>query len=140
MCLMSQIQEIQFWSPEFMVLSHIHIRVRSQRHIPKGDFPSDDSPNGNFPNMQFPKRQLPKGQIRPAEAPQAAMGAKGCSQDGLGGRSPQIEQAGGLLLRLGQNWEVAAWEITHLGSCHWEKTHGKLPLGKNPLGKYLKVK
>ena len=43
-------------------------------------------------------------------------------------------------------WEVAAWEISRLGSCHlgkypwevtaWENTLGKLPLGKIPLGKY----
>mgnify|MGYP000929313377 CR=1 FL=1 len=41
-------------------------------------------------------------------------------------------------LRLGQTWEVAAWEIAHLGSCHlgkypwevatWEKSFGKLPI------------
>ena len=43
----------------------------------------------------------------------------------------------GRALRLGQTWEVAAWEIAHLGSCHlgkyrwevatWEKSFGKLP-------------
>ena len=40
-------------------------------------------------------------------------------------------------MRLGQTWEVAAWEIAHLGSCHlgkypcevttWGKSCGKVP-------------
>ena len=45
--------------------------------------------------------------------------------------------AGGRALRLGQTWEVAVWEIAHLGSCYlgkypWyvatlEKAFGKVP-------------
>ena len=34
------------------------------------------------------------------------------------GRVPLIEKAVGRALRLGLNWEVAAWEIAHLGSFH----------------------
>ena len=40
-------------------------------------------------------------------------------------------------MRLGQTWKIAAWEITHLGSCNkrkspwevasWEKSFGKVP-------------
>jgi len=42
------------------------------------------------------------------------------------GQAPQLEQAGGRALRLGQTWEVAAWKIAHLGSSHlgkivWER-------------------
>ena len=43
---------------------------------------------------------------------------------------------GGRALRLGQTWEVASWEILHLGSCHlgkypWEVAGWKRPFGKN---------
>ena len=60
---------------------------------------------GIFPNVQFTKRQFPKGQVWPSEAPKAAMGGDPCGQDGLEGRT----------VRLGRTWEVAAWEIAHLG-------------------------
>ena len=83
-------------------------QVLSQRHFSKGDILSI-----NLPNVQFQKWQLPKGQVRPSEAPQAAIETERCGQDGLGGRA----------LRLVQTWEVAAWEIAHLGIC---------PLGKYP--------
>ena len=53
------------------------------------------------------------------------------------GPSAAARQAGGRLLRLGQPWEVATWEIAHLGSCNlgkypwevatWEKSFGKVP-------------
>ena len=53
------------------------------------------------------------------------------------GRAPRLELEGGRVLRLGQIWEVAAWEIAHLGSCQlgkypcevatWEKSYGKVP-------------
>ena len=46
------------------------------------------------------------------------MGAERCGLYGLEGRTLRIEQAWGRALRLGQTWEVAAWEIAHLGSCH----------------------
>ena len=59
--------------------------------------------------------------------------------DGIGGRAPRLDHAGGRALLLGHSWEVAAWVIAHLGSCHmgkypwevatWEK--------KMPLAKYL---
>ena len=35
---------------------------------------------------------------------------------------------GGRALRLGQTWEVAAWEIAHFGSFHLENCH----LGSRP--------
>ena len=68
----------------------------------------------------FGVRYFPKG-IFPRETPKCAIsqeatyrrlglalwGAAGCN----GGRS----------LRLGQTWEVAVWEIPHLGSCHLGK-------------------
>ena len=49
----------------------------------------------------------------------------------------QLEEAGDRALRLGQNWEVGARNIAHLGSCHlgkyhwedanWGKSFGKVP-------------
>ena len=58
--------------------------------------------------------------------------------DGIGGRAPRLDHAGGRALLLGHSWEVAAWVIAHLGSCHmgkypwevaaWEKkAFGKIP-------------
>jgi len=44
---------------------------------------------------------------------------------------------GGRALRLGETWEVTAWEIKHLESCPFGIILGKLPLGKKPLGKHL---
>ena len=48
-----------------------------------------------------------------------------------------ITAMGGRTLRLGQTWEVVAWEIPHLGSYHlgkyplevaaWENAFGKVP-------------
>ena len=67
-------------------------------------------PNGDFPNVQFPKRKLPNCNI------------KGY----LRRRGLQWGQA----LRLGQTWEVAACEITHLGNYPWEITAWKNAFGK----------
>ena len=63
----------------------------------------------------------------PSEAPKAAMRAERRGWVGLGGRA----------LYLGQTWEVAAWEIAHLGSNRlgkypwevvtWKKSFGKVP-------------
>ena len=101
-----------------------------------GTFPKAFSqgrfPSGYFPNVQFPKRQLFKVQVRPSEAPQASMAAEPCGQDRLGYRAPRLEHAGGRALQLGETWEVAAWEIAHLGSFHlgkysWENSFEKVP-------------
>ena len=85
--------------------------------------------------MQFPKWQHPEGWVRPSETQQAAMGAEHCDYNGLGGRAPWLEQAGGRALRLGQTWEVAAWKIEHLGSCHLEKYPWKVATGEKSFGK-----
>ena len=39
---------------------------------------------------------------------------------------------GGQALRLGQTWEVVAWEIAQLGSCHFGKYPWKKAFGKEP--------
>ena len=49
--------------------------------------------------------------VRPSEVQEAAMGAKRCGQEGLGGASDVART----------DWEVATWEIEHLGSCHLVK-------------------
>ena len=58
-----------------------------------------------------------------------ALGAKRCGLDGLG-RAPRLELAGGRVLRLGQTWKVATWEIAQLV----KNTLGKLPLLKKAIG------
>ena len=42
---------------------------------------------------------------------------------------------GGRALRLGQTWKVAAWEITHLGSCYLGKYYWEVADWKNVFGK-----
>ena len=74
-------------------------------------FPKGDFSSDNIPSGNFPKVRL--GPLRR--------------------RRLQWGQA----RRLGRTWEVAAWEIAHLGSCHlgkypwkvnaWEKAFGKVP-------------
>ena len=107
-------------------LNRCGCKVLFLRHFPKGDFPSDNFPSGNFPNVQFLKRQLPKGQVMPLmcrREPSAAARQSG----------------GGLALRLGQTWEVAAWEIAHLGSfATWENTIRKLPLVHGACNAFIK--
>ena len=86
----------------------------------------------NFPSGNFQKVRL-----GPLRRRRLQWGAERCGWDGLRGRAPRLEQAGGRELRLGKTWEVAAWEITHLASCHlgkypweiatWEKSFGKVP-------------
>jgi len=44
---------------------------------------------------------------------------------------------GGRALRLGQVWNVAVWEIAHLGSCHLGKYAWEVASCEKPLGKYL---
>ena len=39
------------------------------------------------------------------------MGTERCGYDRLEGRALQLEKAKGQVLRLGQTWEVATWEI-----------------------------
>jgi len=64
------------------------------------------------------------------------------------GPSTAAKTGWGQALRLGQTWEVAAWEIPHLGSCHlgkypwevdtWEKFFGKVPnINKCVIEEYL---
>ena len=53
-----------------------------------------------------------------------------------GGRTLRLGWARGRALRLGQTWEVAAWEIAHLGNipwevATWEKSFGKVPNNLN---------
>ena len=43
------------------------------------------------------------------------------------GRAPRLQQDGGR----GQTWEVAVWEIAHLGSCHLRKYPWEVALGNN---------
>ena len=49
--------------------------------------------------------------VRPSEVQDAAMWAKCCGQEGLGGASAVART----------DWEVATWEIEHLGSSHLGK-------------------
>ena len=87
-----------------------------------------------FPSGNFPKVRLALF----GAAAQAAMGAKRCGQDELGGRGPRLEQAWGpsatARTALGSCW---------LGNCPFKKISlckiplGSCPLGKNHLGKYI---
>ena len=43
----------------------------------------------------------------------------------------------GRVLRLGQTWEVAAWEIAHLECCHLGRYPLEVAFWENPLGNYL---
>ena len=48
----------------------------------------------------------------------------------IGGRAPRLDHArGGASAAARTFWEVAAWEIAHLGSCHMgkENAFGKVP-------------
>ena len=79
-------------------------------------------PNGNFPKVRFiGSLRRRRVQWRPRAA----------ARMDYWGRALWLEQAGGRLPRLLQTWEVAAWEILHLGSCHlrkysWEKSSRKV--------------
>ena len=81
---------------------------------------------GHFPNDKFPSVELPKCAISQATTSQRLGYASDVPQ-GAERRGQTV--GGGLALRLGQTWEVAAWEIAHLGSfATWENTIRKLPL------------
>ena len=71
----------------------------------------------NFPSGNFPKVRL--GPLRRCRL--------------QWGRALRLGWAGGRVLRLGQTWEVAAWEIAHL----WKLPFGKISLGSCHLGKIL---
>ena len=87
-----------------------------------GTFPKAFS-QGRLTKYQFPKWQLPKCAISQAAT--------------FHSQAPRLEQAGGRALRLGQTYEIAAWEVVHLESCHlgkypwevdaWENAFGKMP-------------
>ena len=89
------------------------------KYFPKGiylqvDFPSINFLNGNFPNVQYPK-----GQVRPSKAPQAAIGAECCGQDGIEVLAPQLEQARGRALWLGQTWENVFGKLPNILKITW---------------------
>ena len=90
------------------------------KHFPKGDFSIDIFLYGNFPNVHnFPSSNFPKVMLGFLRRRRLQLWAKSCGYDGLGGQALRLEQA----LQLGQIWEVAAWEIVHLGI-----SLGKIPL------------
>ena len=101
------------------------------RFFPKGNFPS-----GNFPNVQFSKRQLPKCAISQAATSQVCPSHSALPPAYSSSARPSLKPASPH--RAWPNlWEVAAWEIAHLGNCHlgkypwevatWEKSFEKVP-------------
>ena len=96
----------------------IFLKAFSGWRLPKRQFPMKQ-----LPNVKIPKRQLPKGCERPSEAQQSLMG---------GGRGLRLGQNSEVVLGKSHSWEVAAWEITWLGSFRLgNHTVGKLALGKS---------
>ena len=80
--------------------------LRAGRYFPKGFFPKWQLPKGIFPSANFPNvQQNPSGNF-----PKIRLGPL---------RRHMLQW--GRSLRQGQTWEVAAWEIGHLGSCYLGK-------------------
>ena len=97
------------------------------RYFPKNIFPTGTSQVATYQMCNFPSGNFPKVRLGSLRRRRLQWGPSAAART-IFGRE----------LRLGQTWEVVAWEITNLESCHaWENTLEKFPLGENPLGKYL---
>ena len=105
-----------------MSFSCIHYGVR---YIPKSIFPSVTSQAYFFqvatPQMcNFPSRNFLKVRLGPLMRRRLQWGPSAAVRMGYGDKRRGYNRRG-RWLRLGQTWEVAAWEIVHLGSFHLGK-------------------
>jgi len=90
----------------------LRVLVFSQRHFPKGNFPRTTSQVTISKMRIFPRGIFPKVRLGPL---------RHCRLQKVPSAAARSSKLGGKALRLGQTWDVAAWEIEYLGSCNLGK-------------------
>ena len=123
-------------------------QVLSQWQFPNGDLPSINFPRAasqvsifqvaNSQMCYLPSNNFPKVRLGPLSHSGLQWGPCAAATKAQRAEHSGYNRLwGGRTLRLGQTWEVVAWEIPHLGSYHlgkyplevaaWENAFGKVP-------------